>query len=296
MNINVTKLADQVANTHKITKNTKQFFEKLLRNIQLANKSKSLPINYLELIHSMHRGRVKCNQENCFHITVSANLVDRALSFLNMLVIELEKQQFKIKSIKNQKFQSAVVAIRDHQEISFLVYEGYKYESTALDPLSLNDFERLLYSKKKPIPSGKLTFVVSITNTNLRRCWTDGKVMIEEHLNAIINEFLNLPSRLKFYNMDLENKVAQRKKDSLIFYEKFSQKYHNDSIYLEAIQEAQVYKIQIILDDYLNQLEIQYLNKFGSLSYNAKSWINTVRDVAESKSALRKRIDLLNAL
>lgn len=295
MIINIDNQANQ-ANLNKITKNTLQYLEKLSRKILLANQSKSLPVDYLEIIHSIHRGRLKCNQEKCFNITVSEKLVGRTLSFLNILANELENQHFKIKTIKNHNHQASVVAIKGNLEISFLVYEGYKYERTVLDPLSLTEFERLLYLKKKPIPSGKLTFVVSITNTNVRRSWTDGKAMIEEYLDVIINEFLNLPSRLDLYNIDLENKIEQRKKDSLAFNEQFSQKYHNDSIYLKAIQEAQVYKIQIILDDYLNQLEIQYIDKFGSLSYDAKSWINTVRDVAESKSALKNRIDLLNAL
>jgi hypothetical protein len=294
MNLNVTKIADQVANTHKITKNTKQYFEKLLRNIQLANNSKSLPTNYLELIHSMHRGRLKCNQDNCFHITVSANLVDRALSFLNMLVIELEKQQFKIMSIKKQKFQSAVVAIMDHQEISFLVYEGYKYESTALDPLSLNEFERLLYSKKKPVPTGKLTIIVSIKNTKLSRSWTDGKIMIEDYLTAIISEFISLPSRLKQYRVDLEKSNEQRKNDLIKLNEQFSHKLLQKSIYDDAMLEAQKFKIQIILEDYLNHLETEYIKDFGSLSKNAYDWISTARKIAKTESAIMKRIKILN--
>ena len=194
--IGVISVPDQILSPHKITQSTQQYFDKIIKKIDQAKKSKSLPNDYYSIIHSIYRGRLQCQQAGCFHVTVSEALLVRALNLLDALVIELEKHGFKIQSIKNKEVKGAVVAVKDNETITFMVSEGYKYQVAEAYQM-MTELERLMYPDKKPVATGKITFSIYAAEARLGRNWTDGKRLIELELPSIIHEFISLVPRQK---------------------------------------------------------------------------------------------------
>ena len=284
---------DQISSPHKFTKNTRLYFEKLIKKIETAKKSKSIPNNYLSIINSVYRGRLVCHQSNCFDTSVSEALVNRAISFLDVLVKELESRGFKLKSVDDEKAGDYVVVIESDEYISFKISEGYKYEVIKKAPNELSELERLLYSDKKPIPTGILTFSVYARETKIGKNWTDGKRLIETELPAIINEFINLVPRQKQLRIDAEVRAEQRKEEARLLNERESKRYFEKSIYDEAMKEAQIFKAHQELEAYLNHLGELFLEKNDSFTEQAIAWFSTVRKVALVQSPIDRRLERL---
>src|SRR5450830_698176 len=95
---------------HKFTENTRAHYVKLIGKIGVLQQSKSLPSNYFSIIKSINRGRLICNKAGCFHVSVSENLVERAINLLDALTKGLEYSGFKIKSVIDDKSSNLVVA------------------------------------------------------------------------------------------------------------------------------------------------------------------------------------------
>lgn len=233
------KVPNDISAQHKFTINTRIHFDKILKKINAAKESKSLPKNYLDIIHLMHRGRIDCHQNNCFKLTVSENLVDRALIFLDTLTKELESRGFKIQSNRDDKFAAAVIAIKDHEKINFQISEGYKYHPTDKRAKEMSPLEQLLYSDKEPVATGKLTFSVHTDESHIGRNWTDGKRLIEETLPAIIHEFTSLAQRQKQHRVDQEIIRKQRLIEFEIYREKEAESYRKQHIYDEVLNCTQ---------------------------------------------------------
>lgn len=266
--IGVISVPAHITSPHKVTQNTQQHFEKIIKKIEQAQKYNSLPRDYYSVINSIYRGRVQCRQAGCFNVAVSEGLVERALIFLDTLVKELEKYGFKIQSAKSKEAQGPVAAIKDNEVITFLVSEGYKYQVVE-EPKKMTELDRLLYPDKKPVATGKLTFSVYAAETHVGRNWTDGKRLIELELPTIIHEFINLVPRQKQARIDELARQELRKEEARIFMERESQRYFEQSIYEEALREAQIFKTHMDLEAYLNYLEVQYLEQYGSFNEQA---------------------------
>jgi hypothetical protein len=289
-------IPDQIIEPHKFTQNTRLYFEKLIKKIEVAQKSKSLPSNYISIIQSIYRGRLVCRQADCFHVTASESLVDRAINFLDALTKELESRSFKIKSVRDEKAGDFIVAIKGNENISFQISEGYKYQLVEKDSKQKSEWERVLYSGKKPVATGKLTFSVYTRETKIGRNWTDGKSLIEVKLPDIIYEFISLGPRQKQLRKDLAIREEQRKGEAMLFRERESRRYFEKLIYDVAMQEAQTFKAHKELETYLNHLEIQYIEQYGTLSEQALSWFSIARKIAKAQSPLNSRLIQLNAL
>lgn len=289
--IGVISVPDQILSPHKITQSTQQYFDKIIKKIDQAKKSKSLPSDYYSIIHSIYRGRLQCQQAGCFHVTVSDALLVRALNLLNALVIELEKHGFKIQSMKNKEVKGPVVAIKDNEVITFMVSEGYKYQVAEASQM-MTELERLMYPDKKPVATGKLTFSVCAAEARLGRNWTDGKRLIELELPSIIHEFISLVSRQKQARIDELARQELRKEETRIFRERESRRYLEQSIYKEALQESELFKLHKQLESYLNYLEVQYLEKYGTFNERALAWISTARKIANANNPVSRRLEI----
>ena len=68
-----------------------------------------IPVDYIFTYRAFYRGRLKCQEHDCFDIVVSENIVDRGLLFLDTLAKELESMGFTIKSLQNGLNNSVVV-------------------------------------------------------------------------------------------------------------------------------------------------------------------------------------------
>lgn len=290
--IGVISIPEQITAPHKVKQNTLRHFEKIIKKIEQAKKSNSLPRDYYSLIQSIYRGRVQCKQDNCFDVAVTEQLLDRALNLLDVLVKELEKNGFRIHPAKDQKSKGAVVAVKENEVISFSVSEGYKYQAVE-DPKNMTELERLLYSEKIPVATGKLTFSVYASETHLGKNWTDGKRLIESELPAIIHEFINLVPRQKQARIDALVTQELRNEEARLFRERERQRYLEQSIYDEALRESQIFKAHQELDTYLNYLEVQYLEQYGVFNEQALAWFSTARKIANEKNPVTRRLRIL---
>ena len=285
----------QIQNPHKFTQNTLSAFEKILNKIAIAQRSNSLPSNYQSIIKSIHRGRLVCHQPDCFHVTVSESLFNRAIRFLDGFAKELENSEFKIQSIQKNEGK-LIVVIKNNEYFSFKISEGYKYRVVDKDIKSRSELDKLLYRDKEPITSKKLTLFVYALETKISKSWSDGVRLIEDELPNIINAFDSLILKQKQRKVENAIKTEQRKEFTKIFRENESKYYLEKSIYDSAMQESQSFIAQRNLESYLNYLEGQYLKKYGCLNDAAISWLSTVRKFAETQNPINKRIQKLSAL
>jgi hypothetical protein len=291
--IGVVSIPAQITFPHKITQNTQQHFKKIIKKIEQAQKSNSLPRDYYSVINSIYRGRVQCKQAGCFNVAVSEGVVERALIFLDTLVKELEKYGFKIQSAKSKETQGPVSAVKDNEVITFLISEGYKYQVVE-DSKKRTELDRLLYPDKKPVATGKLTFSVYAPETHLGRNWTDGKRLIELELPAIINEFVNLVPRQKQARIDEVARQEIRNEEARVFRERESQRYFEQSIYEQAFRESDDFNAYKQLEVYLNYLEVQYLEQFGAFNEQALAWFSIARKIANAKNPVNLRLKILS--
>lgn len=291
--IGVISIPEQITSPHKVTQNTRLHFEKIIKKIEQSKKTNSLPRDYYSLIQSTYRGRIQCKQDNCSDVAVTEQLLDRALNLLDVLVKELEKNGFRTHPAKDKKYKGAVVAVKENEVISFSVSEGYKYQAIE-DPKSMTELERLLYSEKIPVATGKLTFSVYALETHLGKNWTDGKRLIESELPAIIHEFINLVPRQKQARIDALARQELRNEEARLFRERQRQRYLEQSIYNEALRESQIFKAHKELDNYLNYLEVQYLEQYGVFNEQAVVWFSTAREIANAKNPVSPRLKILS--
>ncbi len=291
--IGVISIPEQISAPHKVTQNTLRHFEKIIKKIEQSKKSNSLPRDYYSLIQSIYRGRVQCKQDSCFNLVVTEQLLDRALSLLDVLVKELEKNGFRIHPAKDKKSKGAVVAVKENEVISFSVSEGYKYQAVE-DPKSMTELDRVLYSEKIPVATGKLTFSVYASEAHIGKNWTDGKRLIESELPAIIHEFINLVPRQKQARIDELARQELRNEEAKLFRERERQRYLEQSIYDEALRESQIFNALKELDTYLNYLEVQYVEQYGAFNEQALAWFSTARKIADAKNPVTRRLRILS--
>lgn len=283
----------QITSPHKVIQNTQRHFEKIIKKIDHAQKSNSLPRDYYTVINSIYRGRIQCKQTGCFNVAVSEGLVERALIFLDVLVKELEKYGFNIQSDKTKEAQGPVAAVKDNEVITFSISEGYKYQIIE-DSKKMTELDRLLYPDKKPVATGKLTFSVYAAETHFGRNWTDGKRLIETELSTIIHEFINLVPRQKQARIDELARQEIRKEEARIFREREGQRYFEQSIYEEALRESEIFKVHKQLETYLNYLEVQYLEQYGAFNEQSLAWFSTARRIADAKNPVNRRLKILS--
>lgn len=156
---------------------------------------------------------------------------------------EFIKPRIRNLKAKDKKSKGVVVAVKENEVISFSVSEGYKYQAIE-DPKNMTELERLLYSEKIPVATGKLTFSVYASETHLGKNWTDGKRLIELELPAIIYEFINLVPRQKQARIDELARQEIRNEEAKIFRERESQRYFEHSVYEEALRESEITILQ----------------------------------------------------
>lgn len=281
------------AKPHGFTLNTHSVFKNIINKLAVVKKLKLLTNSDLSFIKSIHRGRLVCRGTNCFHVTVSESLVNRAIHFLDTLAKELEYRKFNISALKVDA-ATYVFATKDNEHISFQLSEGFKYQP--IDNNKRSELERMLYRDRKSIPTGKLTLSISGFETNINKKWSDGTRPIEDALPIIIDGFESLILRQKQRRIENSMRAAQRAEDTKRFGEIESIKYSEKRIYDDAMFDAKTFMAHQNLGEYLNYLEAQYLKECGSLNEVTLVWFSTVRRMAESLNPITKRLKLLSEL
>jgi len=285
-------IPEQITDPHKFTRNTQSAFEKMIKKVANVSESRKLPSDYPSIIRSIYRGRFLCRNANCFHVTVSEGLVNRAIRFLDTLAKELENKKFKIQFTQDDS-KNFIVAIKNKEHISFHISEGYKYHPIKNDHRS--ELEKVLYRDREPIPTGKLTLTILAIETHISNSWSDGKKQLEDALPTILNSFENLVIRQKQRRLDNAFKADRRRDELILFSEIESSRNTEKAIYDNALQETHIFIVHRELETYLDQLEKEYLRMYSTLNEQALFWLSTARKLAEEKNPINKRITLLNA-
>lgn len=273
---------------HRFTLNTQSALKKLINKLAIIQKSKLIVSDDLSTIRSIYRGRLVCRNANCFHVTVSESLVNRAIHFLDTLAKELESHKFKI-AFQHDDAGSYVYAVKDNEHISFYLSEGFNYQPIDNDRRSA--LESMLYRDRKPVPTGKLTLSISAYETNINKSWADGARPIEDALPTIIDGFESLIPRQKQRKIDNILRAKQRLEEAKRVSQTESMKFAEMRIYDNAMHETKAFKDYQKLEEYLNFLEVSYLKEFGNLDESIKSWLATARKYAETQSPIRKRLN-----
>lgn len=288
-NIGQITVPHQINSPQKYTRNTQQYFKKITNKLRQIDKTNTLPYDYLYIINSVYRGRIRCKQSDCFHLTVAPENLERALIILDTVVKELEKIGFRFQPGKEV---GVVVAIKDDEVLNFKISEGYKYHPLYASN-KLSALERILYPDKKPIATGVLSFSVNSSFAKMGKCWTDGKRLIEVELPSIINEFTSLVSRQKQTRVDDVIRQEVRDEEKKVFKESQSKRYLEQKIYHEAMREAVSFKAHMELENYLTLLENKFSEKHGALSDEAHAWLSVARKIAVEKNPIVRRLKLL---
>lgn len=288
-NIDEITFLNQINSPHKYTRNTQQYFKKITNKLCQIDKSGTLPDDYLYIINSVYRGRIRCKQSDCFQLTVAPRNLERALIFLDTFAKELEKYGFRFQPDKEV---GIVVVIKDDEVLNFKISEGYKYHSLNASK-KLSAIERILYPHKKPIATGVLSFSVNSSFAKMGKCWTDGKRFLEDELPSIVHEFASLVLRQKQARVDEVNRQQRRNEEEKIFRENQSKIFLEQRIYDEAMRESVTFKVHIELETYLTLLENQFTEKYGKLNEEAHAWLSSARKVANEKNPIVQRLKLL---
>jgi hypothetical protein len=284
---------NKLSDPHKFTVNTQLYFEKAIKQINKAKVAKNLPENYQHFRNLMYRGRINCYENNCYKITVSETLVGRALIFVDTLAKELELNGFVIRANKDDQSDSCVYVIKDNLRINFQISEGFKYQPFDKSSKKLSELEKILFSNKEPVATGRLTFSAQTAGSKIGKSWTDGKRKIEESLAEIINDFLKLAPRHKVHIVEQEIKRNQQSIEQEVYRAKESKRYQENAIYNQAVTEAIAFHDFIRLETYLNHLERVMGNSRGQLTAEATSWLETVRTLALITNPTNKRLQKL---
>lgn len=272
---------------HRFTIKTQSTFKNLINKFVIIQKSKLITGNDLSIIRSLYRGRLVCRNANCFQLTVSESLANRAIVFLDKLAKELESQKFKI-AFQQDNASNYVIAAKDNERIRFHLSEGFKFYPIDNDKRSA--LESMLYRDRKPFPTGKLTLSISTLETNINKSWSDGARTIEEALPTIVRGFESLILRQKQRRIENAMKAKQRADDAKKIGEMESIKYSEKRIFDDAMLEAQAFKEHQNLEEYLNYLEVNCIKVFGNLVDPIQLWFSTARKYAESQSPISKRL------
>lgn len=154
---------------HKFTVNSQLYFEKAIKQINKAKEAKNLPDNYLYIRSLMYRGRINCYENKCYKMTVSETMVERALIFIDTLAKALELNGFVIRANKDDKSDSCVYVIKDNLRINLQISEEFKYQPFDRSSKKLSELEKILFSKKELVATGRLTFSVQTQRSKIAK-------------------------------------------------------------------------------------------------------------------------------
>ncbi len=248
----------------------------MIKKIAQFERSNNIPDDYNKVIQAVYRGRIRCKQINCFHLSVSEGLLDRALKILNTLALTLEQQGFKIQSINDEE---PVVAIKNAETIEFWLSEGYTYQKSKPTSTS-SKLDQILYPDRKPIANGKLTIGISASAVNITRSRSDGKRDLEAQLPNIVVEFMEFVPLVKQAKIDKANKQQLRHDEWNAFQQDQLIRNQEKSMYQEVMQEATLFKQHQELESYLKYLELNLIEHQGNLHDKSSEWFSLIRRIA----------------
>lgn len=278
----------------QLTINTRKLFNQTFNKINIAANRNSLPSDYLSMLKVVNRGRVACKVNRHFNMTVSENLVERALLFLDSLSKELLRRKFKINFSQSEKLGYEIFAMKSNEKIYFKLIEGYKYQPISNKGNERSVLDKLLYINNEPKPTGRLAFVINEGRYQGKRNWQDGVMLIESKIADIILAFENLVHIQKKSKIKEGVNNLKLMEDAKLYAEREFQRVFENSIFEQAVREAHEFKVYQELELYLKVIEDRLIEEHGYINDHAKSWIQMVKNKVESQNSVNKRIKELS--
>ena len=285
---------------HHLTKKTQQYFEdianKVARNAKIKDWSK---IDWNDRAPSAENGRYQCWPEDGYPLKVSMTGLHRSLCFLDALVKKLEKLGFAIEDDAAQKKygrEQKMEAVKDGERISFKLAEGYKQSYLTGEALALAKKENSWTSGLQRTPSGIFTFTLNAKERWNEKRYIDGTKKLEDHLPAIVAEFINRVDEEKQARAQkIQDEIARIERERLRAIEQ-KRKDARQRQYTEVMQESEQIRQFDQFEHYLNKLEIAYIEQHGQLDANVQAWFCLVRSTAKAKHPLTSRLEYLNTI
>lgn len=285
---------------HRLTKKTQKYFEDIIKKVAREAKIKDWSrIDWSDRAPAAENGRYQCWPEDGYHLKVSMAGLHRSLCFLDALVKKLEKLGFAIEDDAAQnKYgrEQKMEAVKDGERISFRLAEGYKQSYLTGEALALAKKENSWTSGLQRTPSGIFTFTL-----NGKECWKekryiDGAKKLEDHLPAIVAEFIHrIAEEKQARAQKIQDEINRRERERLREIEQ-KRKDARQRQYTEAMQESEQIKQFDQFEYYLNKLENAYIEQHGQLDANVQAWFDLVRSTAQAKHPLTSRLEYLNTI
>lgn len=294
------QIPEQLENPHWLTRNTQKLFQDVRNQIDRTERRKNKPnrspnFDALEIWQVEKYGRYECGpHREGFKVAVSLGQVDRALLFLDTLVRELEAREFKIVIDKGPDvYRREVEALKDSEGIKFSLREGYSRVELDREEFKAARKDWPYASEHKYVGNGRFTFALDGRSGWTNREWKDGAKKIEEHLTAIVAEFVDLVPRIKQIRIDKEHEEKKRQERAHAEYLVCSKQKEKFERFEEALKEAEQFGRLNSFEAYLQFLENQYQHHFGLLSQGAIAWFTEMRELATAHNPISRRLDTL---
>lgn len=276
--------------THQIVKNTLKkaelFRKELKRDRQQLSYRKNLEIPESWTPYQHYGRYVFPQHEECLPITVSLDAVEEVCKLMNIILLNLEKDGFKIAFTEDKnRYGTKMALLKDGETVFIDMRQGYSWKKIEEETASL------IYMRRIAIPNKNMTFMVNGSSYYTHHQFTSRhNKSIESQLEKIYQAILNSPSEQK---IEKERKDKQDKE-----YEERSRiRSYNESIinsqneqYQLALQESSIYQKHTRLAEYLKVLKESVSILEGKDKSYSDTWIQMIEKYIENKNPIKNRI------
>lgn len=296
--VGTSSVPTELSSPHKLTTMTLRYFQDIQKKLDRESKV-NLPfhLDWQNRAPRAEYGRYWCSPENGFDLKVSLERLNRALCFLDTLVKALEQHGFRIQNnVEGRRGKKAVEAVKDGEGVRFQLNEGYKQRLLTAQELKAARAERSYASEFDRAPSGIFTLSVAGRDEWYDKKYVDGSKKIEEHLPAIIAEFVDLVPRQKQARIDKAKAEAEARERERIRELARHKRREQQKQFDDALEEAKKLESLERLEAYLQRLEERYRAEFGEVDGNVAEWLHVVRSIAQSNNPIENRLEYFRGL
>jgi hypothetical protein len=282
--------------THQIVKNTlkkaEEFRKELKKDRQNLSyrKDSSIPEDWTPY---QHYGRYVFPQyEKCLPITVSLKEVSYACNLMNIILLNLENDGFKVEfTDEKSSYQIKMSLLKDDEIVTIDLREGYSWQKIE-DKIASE-----IYMRRIAIPNGNMSFSIKGNDYNTQHSFTSRhNKSIESQLDKIYQTILDSPAEQK-------RERVRKEKQNKEYEERMRIHTYNQSIiqsreeqYQIALKESSLYKKHIQLIDYLKVLKESAINLEGKDKLYSDLWFQLIEDRIEKSNPVLNRIQYFKEL
>ncbi len=283
-------------NTHQFIKTSFKKYEVYKKEIKSErrrygyDKKSEVPEDYLP---NQNHGRYDYHpHDSCVPIVVSISETERVLKLLNILLINLEMNGFRIYISKEQeRFSKKMIFEKDEETMTFNLRQGYNWKKLE------QKNESFLYTQRIAIPNNNFTLdLIGLMKGGYKSFKTSVRKPLEKVIEEIFDEFLKMPS---FQKIERERKEEERlkfeeeRRISAFNYEIIESQKQQFKL---ATEESLIFHQRELLKKYLTELEKDINHLKGKERDLAILWIEIVKSRYERNNPIRKRLRYFSKL